>query len=269
VCGEKRNLNVHHKSYSEGKEPWEYPLENFVLLCAEHHRDEHGLKPKICSEPSCDREIAAEFTHCYEHHVKNKYGDNSEKIKEVLDDHQKNLKSLLTKKEGADSGQRKQLDSQIQVLNKSLSNLSGTIENIQARTIPEPQKKPNKSVAGVFFALAVIAIASFWFTRGDSAKPVKAPVSKAPIAKIQSDQYSGHIECPKKRCTGVMSLKKSPKTGQFYGCSNFPTCRETIDHPFKCALCKSPMETRPGQFGKFWGCTKFKITRCEYSLGYQ
>lgn len=37
-------LHVHHLKYEPGKEPWEYPLSNFVTLCADCHREVELLK---------------------------------------------------------------------------------------------------------------------------------------------------------------------------------------------------------------------------------
>lgn len=37
-CGETAcNLEVHHKYYLRGKEPWDYPLEALIALCEECH----------------------------------------------------------------------------------------------------------------------------------------------------------------------------------------------------------------------------------------
>ena len=35
-------LEVHHRQYARGREPWEYPLSNFVTLCRDCHVAEHG-----------------------------------------------------------------------------------------------------------------------------------------------------------------------------------------------------------------------------------
>lgn len=37
-------LHVHHIKYESGKEPWDYPLSNFVTLCADCHREVELLK---------------------------------------------------------------------------------------------------------------------------------------------------------------------------------------------------------------------------------
>ena len=48
-------LNVHHKTYSNGKEPWEYPLNNFEILCDKCHAKEHKMEQRdaFCENPNC------------------------------------------------------------------------------------------------------------------------------------------------------------------------------------------------------------------------
>jgi len=55
-CCEKNDetLHVHHKIYESGKEPWEYPDENFETLCKDCHDFEEDFK-------SCYREKVKEF----------------------------------------------------------------------------------------------------------------------------------------------------------------------------------------------------------------
>lgn len=44
-CRDDQNtLHVHHKTYINGRKPWEYELENFVVLCADCHSTEHFLR---------------------------------------------------------------------------------------------------------------------------------------------------------------------------------------------------------------------------------
>lgn len=47
-CGNgKRSLEVHHCYYEKGKEPWEYPLTCFLLLCERCHDEWHDRKLAI------------------------------------------------------------------------------------------------------------------------------------------------------------------------------------------------------------------------------
>jgi len=69
-CGGNRNLNVHHRKYINGKEPWEYPLTNFEVLCDGCHTEEHGIsqEPKFCSNPKCPTsrvEIRQCYSYCF------------------------------------------------------------------------------------------------------------------------------------------------------------------------------------------------------------
>ena len=291
VCGARRNLDVHHKSYSEGKELWEYPLSNFRILCKEHHNEAHGktLEPKFCAADSCNQQIEAQFTYCFEHYqehlkskfsadpekikeVLNKYGNDPEKVKEVLNNHQKDLKKLLAEKTSEAADQRKNLELEIQILNNELSNLTGSIKNIKIKNNSETEKK-NTPVALILFSLVVVAIAGIWMMQNSTTN--QAPTanqtpttSQAKRNKALSDQYSGHIVCPKK-CGGTLFLKSGSK-GLFYGCDNFPKCKGSIDHPFLCVHCKSPMRLVPSKFNKpFWGCSDYSNCKEKYIITYK
>jgi len=45
-------LNVHHKKYIYGKEPWDYPNELLITLCEDCHEEEH-LRLKSVEEREC------------------------------------------------------------------------------------------------------------------------------------------------------------------------------------------------------------------------
>jgi hypothetical protein len=41
-CGDKsQTLNVHHKSYLKGRDPWDYPPDYYVVLCDDCHKHYH------------------------------------------------------------------------------------------------------------------------------------------------------------------------------------------------------------------------------------
>ena len=40
-CGSRFGLQVHHLSYERGKKPWEYPLDNLIVLCEKCHHEVH------------------------------------------------------------------------------------------------------------------------------------------------------------------------------------------------------------------------------------
>jgi len=42
-CGTNKRLRVHHKYYLNGRLPWEYPNDAFMVLCEDCHKKEHGL----------------------------------------------------------------------------------------------------------------------------------------------------------------------------------------------------------------------------------
>lgn len=47
---ENNPLDVHHIKYEKGKEPWDYPLDNFELLCRKHHSARHKDENKSVDE---------------------------------------------------------------------------------------------------------------------------------------------------------------------------------------------------------------------------
>jgi len=67
-CGDdQKTLNVHHKTYRKGADPWEYEDDNFVTLCEECHKDMHEIHNKIkmqCSTVDMAHELAEIATHC-------------------------------------------------------------------------------------------------------------------------------------------------------------------------------------------------------------
>jgi 5-methylcytosine-specific restriction endonuclease McrA len=42
-----RTLNVHHRIYRKGKEPWEYALADLICLCEVCHEVEHGWRDQL------------------------------------------------------------------------------------------------------------------------------------------------------------------------------------------------------------------------------
>ena len=79
--------------------------------------------------------------------------------------------------------------------------------------------------------------------------------------------------CPQADCDGQLRLKKAETP--FWGCSNYPECRFTVEdksgepdfdsleaHP--CPSCNKPMRRRKGSSGFFWGCTGFP--ECKQTL---
>ena len=41
VCGNPHKLQVHHKEYRKGKEPWDYDDDDLITLCDECHETNH------------------------------------------------------------------------------------------------------------------------------------------------------------------------------------------------------------------------------------
>ena len=85
-CSSQSNLAVHHKTYTEGKLPWEYPLENFLVLCEKCHKEAHSFihTPNKCNQ--CGKIISEKFELCLSCHnsIQEKYEElKKEKIEEL------------------------------------------------------------------------------------------------------------------------------------------------------------------------------------------
>lgn len=63
-CGVSISLQIHHKTYTLGKLPWEYPLENFEVLCEKHHCEAHGNSYVQNKCRNCGKDIPGSFETC-------------------------------------------------------------------------------------------------------------------------------------------------------------------------------------------------------------
>lgn len=80
ICfGEGLVLNVHHKKYIYGKEPWDYPSELLITLCEDCHEEEHlrsasikererikKMSEKYCKEDSIRGDVWRLIRDCVE-----------------------------------------------------------------------------------------------------------------------------------------------------------------------------------------------------------
>lgn len=93
-------------------------------------------------------------------------------------------------------------------------------------------------------------------------------------AKEAELPLSGAYPCP--RCKRGVLQKRSGKNGDFWGCSNYPRCRESCDDAggkpklrapgVLCPRCKKG-ELRPlrGKNGPFWGCSEYPACTMTYN----
>ena len=63
-CGASTNLHIHHKTYTLGKLPWEYPAENFEVLCEKHHSEAHAIPYVQRKCRGCGKVISQGFEFC-------------------------------------------------------------------------------------------------------------------------------------------------------------------------------------------------------------
>jgi hypothetical protein len=94
-CSSDINLEIHHKTYSLDKMPWEYPLENFVVLCEKCHKNHHGIEYTYNKCKRCGKEISTKFYYCLPCH--NRLIEEKETEKKNLEDKIAELKDLLNR----------------------------------------------------------------------------------------------------------------------------------------------------------------------------
>jgi chromosome segregation ATPase len=107
-CGTTQYLAVHHKVYSKNKMPWEYPIENFQVLCEGCHSKEHSIEYQQNNCASCKAVISTNFVYCIKCH--------NEQVKRL-------------------ENQNKNYEDQIQNLNKKLSVETAKGKNEDSREI--------------------------------------------------------------------------------------------------------------------------------------
>lgn len=47
ACPKEIELHVHHKQYVRGRDPWDYPPDNFITVCAKCHAEIEDLKNTV------------------------------------------------------------------------------------------------------------------------------------------------------------------------------------------------------------------------------
>lgn len=67
-CGSENNsLHVHHVYYEKGKEPWDYPDEALIVLCASCHKDRAITEHRLLAAISCvDENTLRSFVDAFE-----------------------------------------------------------------------------------------------------------------------------------------------------------------------------------------------------------
>ena len=76
---------------------------------------------------------------------------------------------------------------------------------------------------------------------------------------------NGTVRCP--RCKRGIMVKRNGKNGEFWGCSNYPSCRMACDdrdgkpNIHKCPRCDGVLVKRNGKNGAFWGCSNYPDCR--------
>jgi len=85
-CNSTDDLAIHHKTYANNKMPWEYPLENFEVLCEKCHKERHNLKYLSNKCKGCGKKISEKYDYCFDCYKK-----LNNKIEKRLDNIEKQI----------------------------------------------------------------------------------------------------------------------------------------------------------------------------------
>lgn len=134
-CGSTTYLEVHHKSYASNKMPWEYPMENFKVLCEKCHKKNHNYiyTEKKCE--SCRKVISEKFTLCLDCH-----NQKVEKLKNDKTHLEKKIKDLSIRLQNetmvnneSDNPKIKQLQNKISDIARENESLASIIKSLKEK----------------------------------------------------------------------------------------------------------------------------------------
>jgi len=146
-CSDTKNLNVHHKYYEPGKEPWDYPMDCYQVLCDKHHAKIHGreLKKQFCENPQCPThptKIRSCYTRCF---------PCNQALKEELIKKDDELRKQIKSAQDANARRRKQTklinerDKLIHHLQKIISDLQLQLNDLLESVTSKEEKKQYES----------------------------------------------------------------------------------------------------------------------------
>ncbi len=97
LCSDaESNLQVHHKSYASGKEPWEYHDENFITYCEHCHALTEFLKKETTYTPLANAKVLNHILNYYLVVVQDSIPPSSEEEIIVLAIHRHPLNKTFT-----------------------------------------------------------------------------------------------------------------------------------------------------------------------------
>lgn len=221
-CTSKQNLQVHHKKYISGRRVWQYANDELQVLCANCHREEHGLggKMKTCSYRGCDWEIEPQYEYCFKHKqtVADEKMDEASIKMQRAEEMKKEVERLKDELDsgGKDFDRYEKLEKQMMQIQDMLAKqlqLTTSSQNSNTNRINEPEQRRRASSEGQdqskkktgFLKTVAIIIAIV-----------------IGIVFFKSESYDCYD------CGAPMVERTNGKTGKkFYGCSTFPKCRNT------------------------------------------
>lgn len=131
-------------------------------------------------------------------------------------------------------------------------------------TYPDETAKWEDKLYQMSMGQGTVTLSSFLSHQVTALKNLVAKAAEEAAQKFVHQPSEGEKVCP--RCGSVL-VRRHGKYGDFYGCSNFPTCRYTEpieeipnlsenDKKYPCPRCKKGwFIKRNGPYGSFWACS--------------
>jgi hypothetical protein len=199
-CPSTKNLEIHHKTYSPDKMPWEYPDENFLVLCEKHHREYHGFEYSFnkCKGKDCGKEISTKFEYCLTCH--NNLLKEKETEKKELEE---KIAKLEKEKQNKNNRQDKidQLEKEIKLLRKEKEDADKILHDLKdLNQLKEEIIADNKRIEtkvnslkkrfGIVTAIIVFPIILFvsWFTEAPPKDDKDLSSNEKIVAEKDKDQ---------------------------------------------------------------------------------
>jgi hypothetical protein len=208
-CDCVKNLEIHHKTYSPGKRPWEYPVENFEVLCEKHHKIHHGHEYTFNKCKGKDSEgkvygikISPKYDYCFRCHKK--LIEDKETEKKKLEDKIADLENSLKKEENnKNRSSNQEVDRLKRELNQLINNRNNAeriiaelkrMDEFKEEVRTNNQRIESKinlliKILGIVAAIILIVVFISWNTK-ENEKNVQAPVQKEIVPADKKEELS-------------------------------------------------------------------------------
>jgi len=213
-CGSRRLLDVHHKTYSNGKRAWEYPLDNFEILCQRCHAAAHNRAYSATRCGTCGTEIRAGFAHCASCHsqLAQKYRQDLAKKNLELSILQDQLKVVAGSKTPASRQEFERLDKEREILvlqkeaaEEKMKELEETTDD-QMRQIGSQIGSLRRILVGMAILLVLVVAVFLWgpgFGHGQATAKETAEAGPSYLSAAEAAHHVGERVAVRARVSQV------------------------------------------------------------------